>query len=130
MQTDDKKWREDCLVSSIGRIKVWIQIVVSRLSSVCVKVSVILVHEAGGCVLNTMLPAADKCVGRGQREQLHVVGRGVALVLVFTSNGTRQKRGSHIYECVGVALVLQSHTLNVWGGARKSSWRGRGTGYR
>lgn len=53
-----------------------------------VKVRVILIHETGGCVLSTAL-TTDVRVGWGQGEQLHAVGGGVALTLVFTANKHR-----------------------------------------
>jgi hypothetical protein len=52
----------------------------------CVKVGVVLIHEAGGRV--SVLSATDIRVGWGQGEQLHVVREGVALVLVLTNNRT------------------------------------------
>ena len=69
------------------RVEVRVEVVVAcgRIALRSGKLGVVLVHEAGG--------RGFKGAGRGQREQLHVVRGGVALVLILTeSEKTNSKR--------------------------------------
>lgn len=78
-------WTRTC---SGGWVEVGVQVVVSRLRPLRGKVDVILVHEAGGCVLPIVLP--DEGVGRGQGQQLQAVGGGVAPATVVTKKSKQE----------------------------------------
>ena len=78
-----------CTQISGSGVKVWVQVVIASLNApVHFKVGVILVSEGSGRVPTLMLPHVS--AGRSQREQLHVVGGGVALTLVVAMETGQQ----------------------------------------
>ena len=64
-------------------VEIRVQIVVPRLGALRGEVRVVLVYETSGRVLG--LVPADVGMGRGQWEQLHVVGGGVALAPIVAA---------------------------------------------